>query len=495
MELKRIKLVRRIIASLIALSAAIAGGWIWWAMNQTPWRSSPDAVRPNASLWSDLTEPAVAGTRNQVFEDTRVEPAEKHPQDRLRWWYRRETLSVGASERFVHPSDCEIVWASGDGVAQLPNDAGSLRLKAVAFAYRGDWEFDPLAKNWSPRAHPVYVDPLTHAPMKEPPVSGGIRFESSMKRPALRWVLELENAETEVHVVRSEPKVFDARTQTHLTPRQAFYRNKDDDSAIVIDSFLDLWHDTDLALVLDMAVGPPVEFHIPNQPNWQTTMDGFRVQYIAPLPGKLVEHRQSRSDPELASLETDIDEERSTSCALFRFEPAAFGNLVTISAETNDSRTHFERLVQFGDERLFRSEPYEVAADEIMALRGRYLGHVVRVVFVLPGIPGMQNPRDEVDNLFKINIPEFRAENQFELQDFIQQSTQMEMTGSFRSSFPQGYFPRTYENVTPQQLLTEWETNTPGPEITTRSRDHLIVRDAKPEWRDKLKMWWAKVWN
>ncbi|MEM7012354.1 MAG: hypothetical protein AAF585_12815 [Verrucomicrobiota bacterium] len=493
MEFKRIRLVRRIIASMLALSAAFIGGWTWWSINQTPWRSPPDQVRPDARLLSALTEKSSLNPATPVFEDTRVEPAENNRRNRLRWWYRRKARNDTLS--FIHPVNCEIVWANGDGVAQLPNDAGEIRMKAVAFAYRGDWEFDSERKDWSPVSHPVYVNPLTHKQLENPPTPGGIQFDSSLNRPGVRWVFDVDCPDTEFQVVRSEPWVFDARTETHLSPGQAFYRNREIQSQIVIDSFLNLWHDTDLALVIDVALGPPVEFHIPNQPNWQTTMDGFRIQYLTTVTGKLAEHRQSRSDPDLVSLETETEFDPNTASALFRFEPPAFGKLVTISAKTNETRSRFERLTRFDDDRLFRSEPYEMAAEEVTSLRGRYLPNIARVVFVLPGIPGIQNSREEINNLFKVMIPELRVESQSELRDIIEKSTQMTMTGSFGSEFTPGYFPHTFENVTPQQLLAEWENQTVGPEITTRSQDFLIVRDAKLEWREQLKQWWRERWK
>lgn len=475
------KNLRKCIAIAVVSFAVTLGGLFWWSAVKSPWHSHPDQPRELTVMWSWVSESLRVSDPGPAFKPSTVEFADEEPQFRGKGWWISHDRST--SKRLpLKPYGREIVWANKDGIAQLPNGAGEIHLSAVAF------ELSRATASTS------YVDPLTLTPLDASqveallPIAADRNLDfSGNNRPGLRWILKVEGANVEIERMRAQPYVFDARTQVQLG--ESFADSHYADRTIVVDTSLDLWHDTELFLSCDLVLGPALEFEIPNEPNWQKEFDQFRIQYLDSIPGKFLSYRSG-----LYMAEHLKENEPPVSSALFVIEPPAFGNLISVSAATEDNETRFHLLNPVNQARLRVTQPMSVATDEIVSMKGRCLPNMVTVIFRLPKIPDMPNPRGEINNLFNVEIPEITLKSGDEMIDLISTVTQMRFSLEM-SNFPVDHFPKTYKNVTPRQLLKEWERFHPEMSVVSRPDEFEIDVDFPESRSERFKAWWKDLWN
>lgn len=113
----------------------------------------------------------------------------------------------------------------------------------------------------------------------------------------------------------------------------------------------------------------------------------------------------------------------------------------------------------------------------------RYRPNEVRAVFELPSLTGLPEINAGVDNLFDITIPHFIATSGSDLQKVVENhaAVRFDFQGAI---FPEGYFPRFYENVTARELLEEYLSHhSDGSRVRLDQKTHTLIIPKPFTWR------------
>lgn len=473
---------RRASLLVVGLLCLIAVVWIWLYWNRSPWFSPPDTPR-NVPAWDLAFGPPESLQPGPEFGESWVEPMD---DGRIRIQYDPRWIDGGASWMSE-----ENIRANVDGVAQLPG-GGSIRLEAFAFEiWDGDREKATAEETVPARFRAPGNQQLLTAAKREELLekldSEQAVFEVAElhERPRLRVVFTSDGSR-EVRWAR--PMLFDARTHQYFMG----WLEEIGEQSVLVDFKPAIWHEIPLLLTFDIALDPPVEFHIPNESNWQADLDEFRIQLLGVAQGRYGNFRRHRYNQGEGAM--TVDESGPGATAIFLVDPGIYAALVEVSAISADGTTETKRFERSSFGQLMFASFETLEAEEIKAFRGRYLSSYTRVVFPIDKLPGIPASNRDVSNLFDVRIPFVRVENGADFKRLIEDSTQLAMaTGEF---MPDDFYPHTFTNATPADLLTVLDRSVSESSFEVRLDDFQIVqRDREPGLREKMRSWWEEIWN
>ncbi|MFT5465136.1 MAG: hypothetical protein ACI8UO_000223 [Verrucomicrobiales bacterium] len=473
-----------------------SAGWIWWVSDWSPWFSSADAPRPRTPAWEQRFDPQPILKPGPEFTASLVE---LNLDGRVRIHYDPRETGSGSVWPYnlsnsAWPSN-QNIWADENGVVELPG-GGTARLEAVAFEI---WDAEREAQTTKDHVPAHFRNPTTQQLLTGEARDDLVnRLDSDANqfsvselrgRPRLRAVFRAEDRE--IRWVR--PALFDRRTHKNFLD----WRSETSEDTTVVDFRPLLWHEAPLLIIFDLAIGPPVEFHIPAEPNWQADMDEFRIQLLGVTDGQFKFFRPHRYHKGEGALTVDAASAGST--AVFLFDPSIYGYLMDITAVGSDGTIETQKIPK-GDQRCnLRFVSFSTLnADEITAFRGRYLSNYVRAIFPIDRLAGIPEANQNIENLFNVRIPYARVERMQSFQVLIGGATQMEMMswGEMRDDQLDGYFPKTFTDVTPADLLEEFQRLSPAQSFETPPNEFKIVpRTDLPSAWDKTKNWWRGLWE
>ncbi len=211
---------------------------------------------------------------------------------------------------------------------------------------------------------------------------------------------------------------------------------------------LDVRHDTALRLVQDVFADPQ-DFDFEMQPGHQIVIgDRIRVQLLAVESGS----------PKRPHLDHKDQPGRKT----YRLEPAKVTKF-EFNVDPPIYNASLELLIQMkeGEETAKSLSSGLVFEDleNIQSIRIRWFSGRYRLVYDVPKVAGMPNPRSEIDNLFDIKLNDLKVRNERILRETMVDAVQFQWDPHVigRAEFPEGFFPKTWGTVTPRELLALYQ--------------------------------------
>lgn len=155
-----------------------------------------------------------------------------------------------------------------------------------------------------------------------------------------------------------------------------------------------------------------------------------------------------------------------------------------------------------GDEHPFGQRPhfedqsvfFGLTTAKPEGLRLRLHPGATRFRFPIPELDALPSSNHDIKNFFDAKIPYLTVEHPAALSDVIRHTTRLsiwELDGSVRDpDYPENYFPRTYVNATPRDLLLDFRRHSPG-KMEVRPDELRIVRwtPKRSNWVERLKGW------
>lgn len=211
---------------------------------------------------------------------------------------------------------------------------------------------------------------------------------------------------------------------------------------------VDVRHDTALRLVQDVHANPQ-DFDFDMKPGHQIVIgDRIRVQLLAVESG-------SPKRPHL-------DHKDQPGTKIYRLEPGKVTKF-EFNVDPPIYNRSLNLLVQMKDgEETAKSLSSGLVFEDlenIQSIRIRWFSGRYRLIYDVPKVAGMPNPRSEVDNLFDIRLYDLKVRNERILRDTMVDAVQFQWDPHVigRADFPEGFFPKTWGTVTPRELLARYQ--------------------------------------
>lgn len=472
---------KRILLAVFVIAFLATGFLAWWMM-ATPWHRSATEVRTgnptNDMFLEEANHPRelVRPKLPREFDPVEMERIE----DEI--WIKRV---VSQRDPYHGRIGAEVIRAAKNGVAKLPGDL-DLRLVAAAL----------YVPNFSPR--PQFFDPKTGRELTREQLlalSDEARdFEPNIliSTPTLRLIFDGSAAP----LVRDRTDfVFDARTKW-LVAHGGPTRSRD--GFVVTDIQIEIWHDTELDVVIEVPCGELESAPIPRTVGEQFAIgDAIRVQVggLGNGRAKEVDHRGLTFDV--------VGDRQREGFVIARVSPATWAQQcqIGIAGEKPADRAWLTAVPRFQPAKVNRPVNEIHEAD----LRIFWYPKRARVWFRVAALPAMPNPRS-IRNLFDVRIPQVTVNDRegFEAMLMIAAAaTQHDDTSDgvywnygVGEEPPEGYFPRRWENVKASQLLNEiLKFHQEGNVRIDREKQYLVYEEVeKTSWWRNTKTWFRERW-
>jgi len=248
-----------------------------------------------------------------------------------------------------------------------------------------------------------------------------------------------------------------------------------------------------LAPGFDVAYGPCEEVRLPLRPGSRAKLPDLEIEVIAierfstgEWSGSLANSRGAHETRASTFHLGPTREPRTT--VLFSLslpELSRFCDIVLVN------RKGEEETISLGRVELLTHVFTKTLPEDLEEMILRYRPNQAGVVFELPPLRGVPEFNRDLDNLFDVTIPHLRANSGRDLERNVANQAGVRFNiGSVE--FPEGYFPRHYENVTLHALLEEYLAHHPeGSRVRLDRRTHRLVIpepfSLKKSWEKLLK--------
>jgi len=478
-------------AFVLGLMFVIMAAVVLWARNRDPLYASPRSERDDvqtlfARTWDQYNSEKPPKTARLPLPELSKASTLHYPRGVL----VNLRSSPVVDDRI--PTPVTAIQADKQGVAQLPGDA---TLRLAAFALHVPQPEDPSGPIALHFLQPDTLEPLSPADLDALGVSPEVRQINQDEQnffPRLRMVLVSEGlAFRRLGVWR----VFDERTRAMVTnsiqaPAQDF-----DKGAMVIDASLNIWHDTPLTLALELPCGEAERVPMPLEEGFQTQFQTqARFELVGVDPGKVVDVEKRSGAFYFQTQPDQAPEPPEGTVLLYRMFPVAW-----------TQHTAFE-IAGKQRERLYLDD-FDVSwanvsssPDDLESVELVFLPEKARVFFSIPDLPQMPNSR-YVRNLFDVTIPQVWIPEGVEgdsmlpyvLIDIVAGATETSldpMSASPLVDYPAKRGGQQFENVTPRELVAEYQRYAVDPYVRVDREEHSIVFHRPDPLLVKIQQWW-----
>ncbi len=211
-------------------------------------------------------------------------------------------------------------------------------------------------------------------------------------------------------------------------------------------------------MVIDLACGPVQNIEIEPKVGQVIRLPYAQYQMLEVASTSLAEARiETESKEAVVSLRFYPVKEESGSTFVFCGIPQAWDLPFEREYVARDGHLGIARSEQSNASHIV--DRVSLNLKDIALVRAKYYPNARRLIFHLPELPGLPEENRHVDNLFAVKIPYVRLETSWDFVRCIQDATQLNFTFSGPAPvtmFPPGYFPHSFENVTPEELLAEY---------------------------------------
>ncbi len=393
------------------------------------------------------------------------------------------------------PTPIEAVEADSTGLVRLPG-GGTLRLAALAVSVpKTD---DPLTAESDTR------EALNFRNAEGGPVGAaeldalGVPADARTVSRAMRWFpmvrLVFRSQALAFHRVR-EWRAFDVRTQANITQAlDAFPTSRDD--LLILDTDLSIWHDAPILVSLELPCGPATETALNLDRQAEVALAPHaRFQLVDVADGRVLAARPKGGQ----AFHLPIEHPGGATTLVHRVFPQAWADHVMLRASHNSSE---DRWLAAESGSALGLAAVDWPREDITGVSVVFLPHKARALFRLPALTELPNPR-YVGNLFDVRIPRLYlpkiAEKQeggelaWILLNVIAGATETEVdhfTGTPVMEAPDDYWPKLFQDVTPRELVAEYQRYAADPYIHVSRTDHQL-RFHRPEpWTLRVKHWW-----
>lgn len=260
-----------------------------------------------------------------------------------------------------------------------------------------------------------------------------------------------------------------------------------------------IWHFAPVELVMDLALGPVEEEEILPQTGATFTVGSARYYLIYTSDNSSGGYHGSGNDGKKSYLELlapSAQPARKKECVLLflgspkpdqRTFDLEFLNAEGKPCETGGGSHSAESILQFirGD----------LADIKKIRVRKFSVGH--RLVFHLPGLPGLPSGNQSVDNLFKVRAPMLRFDREYEQIEYVRRITQLGLGNFPYTNVPAGTYPRWFTNATPVEVLEDYGKLMGAQGDIYIDQEKLEIEVRKRSWPlealGKVRDFWKKI--
>jgi hypothetical protein len=222
-----------------------------------------------------------------------------------------------------------------------------------------------------------------------------------------------------------------------------------------------IWHRTPVELVLDIAHGPVETSSWPPKAK-QTLRHSWGELYLAALfPGSQTSWSSySAHDTESVSVQFDpLPPEANGFVSVWIGWPQAHPLPLDLEFLFNEGQSV---LLGGSSSGMMMTANSNMPLAELSEIRVRQYSQVKRLIFRLPEIPGLPGENRAVTNLFDLQIPYVHLRDPDDFRNLITRTVQMEFANDLVIQFPPDYFPKSFTQITPRELLQEYASHFPG---------------------------------
>ncbi len=468
---------RRALWLTIGLFALVAGALLFlltFLETRTRFEVSPAEKRPWAeATWRKRFDPAAHLSLPKLSSS---------PPPTLTITKKKNELEIVGSPGHNDTLDAyhEIFEADPSGVVTLP-DGNRLELAAVALMLPSDIERNEDTPRY-PRLRPEWIDPRTGDPIPtDLPENEWARREDQVPDHGPRLFLRVRRTGSQAPLRWLAPQVHDDRTLRNLGST-ASYSSSLSDGQFWVD--LEQWHQAPLRIGIQLAFGNPEEKAIPAKKGSLATFgDDASFELLDILPHG---HGGSSWGGNSGGFTTTFRESKPRPghperTFVFQVWPRSNHFLTEIfPSESERGRLLTGNFGISGME--LRGE--EAAARELRLLRYPRLG---RAVFELSSVPRLP----EVANLFEVPIPWIRIDYSSQFARAITDTTGTQRRFRDYQQLPESLFPMEFANITPAELIAEYERLT-GERLYFNENTLELTDERPPGLSERWKDWWKK---
>jgi hypothetical protein len=132
---------------------------------------------------------------------------------------------------------------------------------------------------------------------------------------------------------------------------------------------------------------------------------------------------------------------------------------------------------------------------DIKKIRVRKFRSGHRLIFQLPGLPGLPPPPQKMNNLFQVRASRLYFDSDWEQADYVRRITQLEMAHISKPGPPAGTYPRWLTNVTMEDVLKDYaQVNGLQGQLYVDQETLKIEQGAHP-WPLQVKERLQKLWE
>ncbi|MDB6052774.1 MAG: hypothetical protein JWN25_297 [Verrucomicrobiales bacterium] len=248
-------------------------------------------------------------------------------------------------------------------------------------------------------------------------------------------------------------KIVDARTKKILT--RGYGITVSPDVGFNIDAEMLMWHSAPIEVIIDLAFGPVETFQLKPVVGARLTHPQGEVEVLAVALGD--------------SLSWSMNNGNGTNMISLNFNStnATNGAMVVLSSRPQASSLpiDFAFIDQHG--KVMPSNISGSSGNAIMMglggsfsdldfIKATYYPKSVRLICSLPSMPGLPAANKDVSNLFDVQIPFVLLKTDYEMEQFLRDVLQLEIVQNHIRTVPPGFFPRSYEHVTPRIILNDY---------------------------------------
>lgn len=451
----------------------------WRASKQSPWWSDAGAARP----WS---------TRAALISPAAPTPAPLSAGPMPSFTFTSNQSELSFTFEIPTRTNCNpFSWQVMVASPELTVDLGIARLQLPFFAVGQGPPLPGKDNPWNVRVPGQFFrangSPLSATDLKALNISAWdqeLRYHDGF--PALKLFLESTNwAEIRILNVR----VFDATTHA---PLESGSVSQSQGKRYATETGIALWHSTPVEIMLDIASGPSQVFEFAAQPGTSRALPCGFVHLLGILPGHNFSSSSS-SDSTNTSLtvRTRLGEANPETTLAFQCENYEQGR--PFEFEALDAAG--QAIPSGGSSTMsgFVMHQFQTSHTNIAQLRVRLFPNLRRVVFRLPGLPGLPEANLHVRNLFEVRSSWMRFQTDGAMRRWLERVLQLEMRSSTWANFPNGTFPMSFTNATPTEILGVYLRGCPAGTSARvdAKKQELVIGPSR--WKDWALNAWFKL--
>lgn len=472
---------RTLVGGVVVLVLAGLGvGMFWQAAKASPWRSNPVAVRPwspRATLFkppapnpvapTDTNPPVLTYTTNQDAVTARFHVPRLNKCDPFLW---------------------QIVPSTNGTSADLGCATLNLRFLAVGYGapsqgHVDGWSIELPGQFFHADGSAVRTGELDQAGVStwDRAIHYGAGF------PSLKLFVESTHMD-QVRVLGV--RVFDARTRA---PLESGSTSQSVSDRFTIETGLSLWHSSPMEVVLEVAAGPATTLSFPATAGSLLPLPcGGSVMLVGVFPGHSVAHSTSHNATNsVITVTTRLNASKPETTLAFRCDDYEHGRPFDLVALDRLGKPVPPAGGSSSGGCVLQS--YGAAPEDIATIQVRFFPNLRRVIFHLPGPPGLPEGNKQVANLFDVAVPWLQFQHEDQVRTWLEKVLQLRINSRRSPTFAPSAFPLTLTNTTPAEVLGIFLRACPPGTIARvdPSKQELLI--GSPTWRNWAQNVWFKV--